>query len=242
MATPDAHPPFTTSLSAAEVERIRKWHERAYLEARGAAAGPRTFDYLGLKLVVPPGVMPITGVSHLLGEAVVQEVRAGERVLDLGTGCGVNGLLAARAGAQVVAVDINRTALRAARANARRNRLGSAVEFRFSDVFSQVRERFDLIIFDPPFRWFRPRDLLEAASTDENYAAMTRFFRGARAHLTPQGRALIFFGTSGDLGHLRRLAEEEGFREEVVARGEVARDGQRVDYLSLRLTPPWGPA
>jgi release factor glutamine methyltransferase len=70
---------------------------------------------------------------------------------------------------------------------------------------------------------------------------MARFFRGAPAHLTPQGRVLIFFGTSGDLGHLRQLAQEEGFREEVVARGEVARDGQRVDYLTLRLTPPWGP-
>jgi release factor glutamine methyltransferase len=136
MATSGSPPPFTTSLSATEVEPIFKWHERAYPEAGGASAGPRIFDCLGLELVVPPGVMPITGVSHLLGEAVVREVRAGARVLDLGTGCGVNGLLTARAGAQVVAVDINRTALRAARANARRHRLGSAAKFRFSDAFA----------------------------------------------------------------------------------------------------------
>jgi hypothetical protein len=36
-------------------------------------------------------------------------------------------------------------------------------------VFEAVDGRFDLVIFDPPFRWFAPRDPLEAASTDENY-------------------------------------------------------------------------
>jgi release factor glutamine methyltransferase len=59
-------------------------------------------------------------------------------------------------------------------------------------VFSNVDGAFDLIIFDPPFRWFAPRDLLEAATTDENYQALTRFFRQARQHLTHRGRMLIF--------------------------------------------------
>jgi release factor glutamine methyltransferase len=92
-------------------------------------------------------------------------------------------------------------------------------------------------VFDPPYRWFAPRDLREAAMTDENYRAMTTFFRGARGHLTPRGRLLVSFGTSGDLGYLRGLADEEGFHTEVVARRELVKDDWRVEYLTFRMTP-----
>lgn len=50
-------------------------------------------------------MQPIYPVSHLLGEAVLAEVRLGDRMLDMGTGCGVNGILAARAGAEVLALE-----------------------------------------------------------------------------------------------------------------------------------------
>ncbi|WP_201760755.1 MULTISPECIES: methyltransferase [unclassified Nonomuraea] len=44
-------------------------------------------------------------------------------------------------------------AVRAARDNAGRNNVVDRVEIRHSDVFSESRP-FDLIVFDPPFRWF----------------------------------------------------------------------------------------
>ncbi len=236
MAAPRELPEFRTTLTPGEVARIRQWHERAYQAAKEESARPRSYDYLGLRLVVPCEVQPITGVSHLLGETVLREVHAGELVLDMGTGCGVNALLAAGQGAQVVAVDVSPLAVAATRANARRNHLGRAVDTRESDVFSAVPERFDLIIFDPPFRWFQPRDLLEVATSDHNYRSLTKFFLEVGSHLTPSGRLLVFFGSSGDLGYLRWLAGSAGFREEVVARAELTRGDQLVEYLTLRLT------
>ena len=236
MAAPRELPEFRTTLTPGEVARIRQWHERAYQAAKEESARPRSYDYLGLRLVVPCEVQPITGVSHLLGETVLREVHAGELVLDMGTGCGVNALLAAGQGAQVVAVDVSPLAVAATRANARRNHLGRAVDTRESDVFSAVTERFDLIIFDPPFRWFQPRDLLEVATSDHNYRSLTKFFLEVGSHLTPSGRLLVFFGSSGDLGYLRWLAGSAGFREEVVARAELTRGDQLVEYLTLRLT------
>src|SRR4051794_2994326 len=104
---------FTPTLAPDHVAQIRHWHERAYREGRADAATDQTFEYLGTTIVVPPDVMPITPVSHLLGEAVIAEVQAGERVLDMGTGSGVNAILAARNGADVVAVDVNPVALEA---------------------------------------------------------------------------------------------------------------------------------
>src|SRR6266567_4492385 len=95
-------------------------------------------------------------------------------------------------------------AVAAARANAERNGVAGRVEVRCGDVFSAISGTFDLIVFDPPFRWFKPRDLAETAITDEGYRAMTSFFRQARSHLAPGGRMLIFFGTSGDMGYLKQ--------------------------------------
>jgi len=224
-------------VSEEHAERIRGWHENAYRVARAEAAeSGQTFSYLGRTLVVPPDVHPITGMSHLLGEAVLAEVRPGDRVLDMGTGCGVNAILAASRAGRVLAVDVNPHAVATARANAQRNGVADRVEVRESDVFGAVDGEFDLIVFDPPFRWFAPRDLLERATTDENYAAMTAFFRDARRHLAPGGRMLIFFGTSGDMPYLLRLIDEAGFSAEVLAETGLERDGWRVEYRTFRLT------
>ena len=234
MTSDDAAPPYQPMLPPADMERIRRWHERAY--AGIAARGEQTFDYLGLTLVVPPGVQPITPVSHLLGEAVLAEAREGERVLDMGTGCGVNAILAATKGAQVVAVDINPRAIEAARANAGRNGVAGRIQVCHSDVFSDVDGTFSLIVFDPPFRWFKPRDLTETAITDERYQAMTSFFRQARRHLAADARMLIFFGTSGDMAYLKRLMAGEGFSWAQAAHLEADRDGVPVEYVTFKVT------
>lgn len=214
---------YTPLVSQEHAKRIRCWHDNAYAAGKAQGGATQTFSYLGTTLVVPPDVMPIVGMSHLLGEAVLAEAHEADRVLDMGTGSGVNAILAASKGAKVLAVDdINPHAVEAVRANAERN--GVSIEVRRSDVFDELGGRFDLIVFDPPFRWFTPRDQFEVAITDENYGALTRFFYQARRHLAEDGRMLIFFGTSGDLAYLRRLIDKAAFTVEIVAQTELAKD------------------
>src|SRR5690606_41407668 len=86
----EVDPDYTPTVSAEQIERIRHWHEDAYTRRQSEMPAVRTFDYLGLTLTVPPEVQPIASVSHLLGEAVLAEVTPDDRVLDMGTGCGVN--------------------------------------------------------------------------------------------------------------------------------------------------------
>lgn len=223
---------YRAAFSAERIAVLREWHERAYREM--SEAGERRMSYLGLDLVVPAGVFAPTPMSDLLGRAVIDEVRAEDRVLDMGTGSGVNAILAARAGADVVGVDVNEIAIDAACANAERN--GVVAEFAVSDVFSTVEGDFDLVVIDPPFRWFAPRDMTEMAMADEGYAGLRRFFADIRERLRPGGRMLLFFGTSGDQDHVLGLAAAAGLAVETVATRELTRDRITVTYSTFRLT------
>jgi release factor glutamine methyltransferase len=230
MSDPTAYP---STLTPDQIERLRRWHEDSY---RAASAGAGTYELLGRTFDVPPEVQPINPMTDLLGAAVLGEARPGDRMLDMGTGCGVQGILAAIAGADVLAVDVNPRAVRTARHNAALNGVADRVEVRESDVFDAVDGDFDLIAFDPPFRWFAPRDLLETAMADENYGALTRFFQQCDRYLRPEGRMLVLFGTSGDLGYLLRLIGEAGLRYEVVGHRRLPREEMTVDYYVHRIT------
>jgi release factor glutamine methyltransferase len=214
-------------------QRIREWHEAAYESLR--EVGELRLTYLEREFVVPPQVFPPAPASELLGRAVLADVRETDRVLDMGTGSGVNAILAASRSRAVLGVDVNPLAVAAAAANAELNGVADRIEFAESDVFSAVDGRFDLMIFDPPFRWFAPRDLLEASMTDENYGALTRFLTQADRHLADGGRILMFFGTSGDLDYLHRVADEAGFEREVLSSRDLVKPELTVTYYALRL-------
>ncbi|MEM9652757.1 MAG: methyltransferase [Actinomycetota bacterium] len=152
-------------MSEGRAAMLWEWHRRA--AAGLAELGRHTTNYLGLYLVILEDVFPPTPTSDLLGSAVLDEAGPGYQVLDMGTGSGSNALLAARTASDVIGVDINPAAVAAATANAVRNGLADRARFVFGDLFEPVDGRFDLIIYDPPFRWFRPRSALEQAVADE---------------------------------------------------------------------------
>lgn len=217
-----------------ELERIRQWHEAAYREIK--ASLPARVSRYGLDLAIPQDVFPPAPLT-VFGEALLREVRPTDRVLDMGTGSGVNAILAARVAEQVVGVDVNPAAVEAALANAERNRVGARTTFLHGDLFAPVDGCFDLVLFDPPFRWFAPRDALEAAMADEGYRTLTRFVREVRDRLTPGGRVLLFFGTSGDLRFLESLVDEVGFSRQVVGETTASRGGRTARYVVFRLLP-----
>jgi hypothetical protein len=93
-----------------------------------------------------PGIQaPSVTLAHL---AVRLPCR---RAADVGTGCGIQALLAARHADHVVATDTNPRALAFARFNAALNGLEN-VELRLGDGFEPLAgERFDLIVSNPPY-------------------------------------------------------------------------------------------
>jgi release factor glutamine methyltransferase len=213
--------------------RLRKWHDDAYRELHESL--PRRIFHMGLELRVPEDVFPPAGDGSF-HRLIRDEVRPSDRVLDMGTGSGIGALLAASQSSDVVAVDINPKAVEAAADNAVRNGVADRIRFLKSDVFAAVDGTFDLLLFDPPFRWFKARDLLELATADENYQALTTFMTQATHYLRRGGRILLHFGTSGDIDYLYQLIDAAGFKKEVLATEELTRDRLPVTYYVFRLT------
>src|SRR5699024_5598023 len=93
-------------------------------------------------------VLGIGGASLTLAQLTVRTDVA--RVLDPGTGCGIQALHAARHSGEVVATDVSRRALDFADFNARL--AGVGLDLREGSLFEPVAdERFDLVVSNPPF-------------------------------------------------------------------------------------------
>jgi release factor glutamine methyltransferase len=177
-----------------------------------------------------------TPTSDLLGNLVTDHAAPGLRVLDMGCGAGANAVLAARTGASVLGVDVNPAAVEASRVNAARNGVADRTDFAVSDLFEAVEGDFDLVVIDPPFRWFSPRTMLERAFTDENYATLTAFLHDVPIRLRPGGAVLLFFGTSGDVEYLDERISANGLLSATVAQRTITVRGELATYFVRRLT------
>jgi len=98
----------------------------------------------------PPDYVAAYTLTSRICDCLTPRVR-GARVLDVGTGSGVQALLAARRASHVVATDINPRALAFTELNAVLNGFGN-IEVRLGSLFEAVgSERFDLITCNPPY-------------------------------------------------------------------------------------------
>jgi len=223
---------YKPMMSDERVKKIKQWHEDA--KSDKSARKITKMKVLGRRFEVPGNVFDPKPIG--LWESVLEEVKETDRVLDMGTGSGVNGILSASKSSDVVAVDVNPASVENAKHNAELNNVSSRMHFAVGDLFEAVRGKFDLILFDPPFRWFKPRDMRERSTADENYQTLTAFFNEASGYLTERGRILLFFGTSGDIDYLYKLIDEAGLKKEVVNHSEHEKDGMQVEYFTFRLT------
>lgn len=143
-------------------------------------------------------------------------VPRGSEVLDLGTGTGAGALAAARWAGRVVAVDVNAAAQRCARINVLLNRLEDRVEVRGGDLFEPVRdERFDVVLFNPPYYPGVPRDPLDGAFRAADVPR--RFALELAAHLRPGGHALVLLSSTGNEGEYLTALRAAGFSAERAA-------------------------
>jgi release factor glutamine methyltransferase len=185
----------------------RRKYERVVLE-----------DVAGIALVVLPDVFNpklLRSGEFLASQLSRRElIPAGARVLDLGCGSGSAGIVAARLGCQVVAVDINPSAVRCTRINALLNDVD--LDVRQGDLFAPVQpDQFDVVLFNPPYYRGTPRDALDHAWRSPDMPE--RFASDLASHLAPGGSALAVLSSDGQAAEFLQALERRGFGHEPAA-------------------------
>lgn len=156
----------------------------------------------------------------------------GKSFLEIGCGCGLVSLFAAFQGAKkIVAVDINKEAVENTRLNLELYKFAN-IEVFYSDVFKNVKEKFDSIYFAAPFHGNKPKSKLEYGVSDPNYRALRLFMSGARKHLKKNGEVIIGFSNTGDVKLLESLIIENNFS--IVKRHHHDRNGWTAYLYILR--------
>jgi release factor glutamine methyltransferase len=151
-----------------------------------------------------------------------------DSVIDVGTGCGILGVVAAARAKRVLAVDINSQAVRCAKENAKLNRVDHKMLFIVGDLFTsiKVRKRFDLIVFNAPYL---PSEEFEGdswlgrawAGGFSGRRIIDEFIHEAPKYLRPDGRILLMQSTLSDVKETLHSFEEKNLRADVIAKQDL---------------------
>ncbi len=223
-------------LTQEEMEAVDKLQVQQQAEWNTIPHNGKEVSFLGLDLVVLPGVFPPKEDTALLA----QHIRAidAATVLDVGTGTGALALWAAHHGAtSVIAVDISPAAVRNAKQNVERLGLADRIEVRTGHVFSSIApfESFDIILANLPGRNKTAVDYISAAQWDTEFGAHRALFEGARTHLRHGGIIYMVKANYPDLLEMVTLAEACGYTVTVLDQS-TAQEGSPRRYVALSLS------
>ena len=130
--------------------------------------------------------------SRLLEKWVRQYAKG--KVLDMGTGSGIQAIASAQSPRvnSVLAVDVQKGVIDYCRKTIKNPK----IKFRYSDLFSKVKGKFDTIIFNPPYL---PQELkvldVELEGGKKGYEVIERFLNDASLYFDKDGIILLVFSS-----------------------------------------------
>jgi len=155
-------------------------------------------------------------------------VKKGENVLDMGTGCGMLGIVAAEKAAKVVAVDINPYAIRCAKENAKLNGVADKMFFVQGNLFTPIKteEKFDLVLFNAPYLPSEPsedKSWLECAWAGGvgGRRVIDSFICEVPQYLKRSGRVLLMQSTLSGVDETLEGLAEKGLEASIIAERDL---------------------
>lgn len=189
--------------------------------------------FMGEKFIVNENVLiPRTDTEILVDEMVKTALDIKDetiKILDIGTGSGIIACMCAKKlieknrKVEIIGVDISLNALNVAIDNMKKLNLTRSVMFRKSDLFSNVKEKFHIIVSNPPYIPKKEYETIQKEVKFEPYEALfvedekgiyyyDLIIKEAKSRLF-DGGYLLFEIMKGQFDYIKELLEKADFKD-----------------------------
>lgn len=146
-------------------------------------------------------------------------VTSDDRVLDMGTGSGIQAVNAGQTASNVVAIDINPEAVKSAKNNVKTNGLENVVTVLEGDLFSPLNsaDKFNVILFTPPYMTGKAGTAFDHALYDPDKELIKRFFNKAREFIKPDGYVQMLYSSIADPDEALKISRDLGWKHVLMA-------------------------
>lgn len=156
--------------------------------------------------------------SYLLQKWVEKLARG--NVLDMGTGTGIQAFTAAKKADKVIAVDVDPKAIEYCN-NAFHT--FKNVEFKESELFSNVDGKFDVIIFNPPYLPESKYDKnIDVTGGKLGWETIESFLKEAKNHLKSKGFILMVFSSYTNKDKVLEIAENNKYKPKILQKKHIS--------------------
>jgi len=191
-------------------------------------------EFMGLPFKVNSSVLIPRQDTETLVEEALKVAKPGMKVLDMctGSGCIIISILHHGKELEGFASDISRAAINVAKENAKLNQV--AVAFETSDLFTNIKGTYDIIVSNPPYirteeiaklmpevKQFEPYDALDGK--EDGLFFYRRIIEEAGNYLNPKGYLLFEIGFDQGV-EVSRLMKRAGFQKVKVVRDLAGND------------------
>ncbi len=167
--------------------------------------------------------------TFLLANCLKDIVKEEDNVMDVGTGCGMLAVVAAKRAKKVVATDVNPYAVECTKLNAKRNGVASKINVRLGNLFRAARkaERFDVIVFNAPYLPALPSERKTWigrawAGGPTGRQLIDQFISKAPHYLKRNGTILLVQSSLANIRKTLDKLQEAGFKATVIAETKVS--------------------
>lgn len=201
----------------------------------------KSFEYKELSINTHPEVYDPAEDTFLLLDSL--NVNPGDRVFEIGTGCGIIGLYCASIGADVLCSDNNPIAIELVKKNYQQNLklMKGNFEIRLGDLFSVLihGDLFDVIVFNPPYLPTNSGDLVGGSgwfdkSVDggvDGLDIIERYVLNVGNYLKKNGCSYFIFSSLSNREKLDKIIKQTCLNKSIIASGKF--NDEQLDVYCL---------